>query len=96
MDGYQACHLDGYVPLAPSLRQIAEGEVFVDWIATASQKVDITEYELKYWEKDAQKGKLSVAIEDLSTFCTFQWSPGPYTPTNLWSKLQVCFGNISI
>ena len=37
----------------------------MDWIATASQKVDITEYKLKYWEKDAQKGKLSVAIKDL-------------------------------
>ena len=65
--GFEACNLEGYVPLPPSIRQITENEVFVDWIAAASEKVDITDYELKYWQKDSGKGKNTIDIDDLYT-----------------------------
>lgn len=65
VDQYQACALDGYVPLPPSIRQIAKDSVMVDWVAAASQKVDIIDYQLKMWEKDSTLGKNTIEIEGL-------------------------------
>ena len=62
-----ACKLEGYVPAPPEIRQVDEGEVFVNWIDAASEKVDITQYELKYWKKDSKEGRQILAIEDLHT-----------------------------
>ena len=65
----KACHLDGYVPLPPSLRQIEQDQVFVNWVAAASEKVDIKGFELKYWKMEGSKkeGKTTVFVEDLFT-----------------------------
>lgn len=76
-NGYKACRINGYVPSPPSIKQNDVDVVFVDWLGAMTQKVDITEMKLRYWESEALADKNDysrvtvIPVEDLDITFTY-------------------------